>query len=284
MCEPRQGGEFRLKRKKEEIDFCENTLKPLFEAIPFLESVKYRHGTNEFGKDFTFSYINPLNQRMNAGVQVKWGDIRGSSNSIISKIVNQIETAFGVPYKNKPEEGQQYYLKELYFICSGEYKNNAVEIIERMLKKCYNVHFLDGSDVAFLRELVAHHKTEHRLEERRTLNALLIEIDQNIKIAGEIIRGTDTWIKNKTHLLLRYRLNCIEKALELKVPNLILKGFIDEWNNLTVQNNLLNEIALVPVEDHKKGSKEIVCANAKKDIKRLLSLKSDINAYLESIE
>ncbi len=98
--------------------------------IPHIFNLKYRHNNMEFGKDFTFSYFNPLNQRVNVGFQAKWGDIRGSSTSLIREIVDQIKVAFKVPYKNKPDD-KQLYLNELYIVCSGEFKNNAIEIIDK---------------------------------------------------------------------------------------------------------------------------------------------------------
>jgi hypothetical protein len=140
-----------MKRKKKEMEFCENTLKPILEAMPHIEHLKYRHGKMEFGKDFTFSYVNPLNQRINVGWQAKWGDIKGSSTTLISKIVDQIRTAFGTSYNNKPHD-TKLCLNELYLVCSGKFTDNAIKIIEDELERKYNVHFLDGSDIADLRK------------------------------------------------------------------------------------------------------------------------------------
>lgn len=141
------------KRKKEEVEYCKNVLKPLFESMSHIYSLHYRHGNTEFGKDFTFYYYNPLNQRINVGIQAKWGDIRGSSTSIVTKLYNQIRVAFSVPYNDKPDR-EKLYLNEIYLICSGKYTRNAIEIIEEMfVEKRYNIHYLDGSDIKALRAI-----------------------------------------------------------------------------------------------------------------------------------
>lgn len=248
------------RRKKKEVEFCEKTLEPLFEPMsPYISNLRYRHGNMEFGKDFTFSYINALNQRVNVGIQAKWGDIKGSSKSLISGIVDQIKVAFKVPYKNKPE-GQELYLNELYIVCSGEYKHNAIEIIERALEKNYNVHFLDRSDITDLRKKVAIRKTREKAETKRALGALLIELAQNIEMAKKIDRDSEEHIQKKRHFLTRYRLNCLEKVLELDVDDKwILDDGVILWNNLTIQNNLLDEIGFFPWNRRMEGRKQEDC-------------------------
>ena len=62
----------KMKRSKKEIDFCKKELKPILKALgPQILNLRYRHGNLEFGKDFTFSYVNPLNERVNVGFQAK---------------------------------------------------------------------------------------------------------------------------------------------------------------------------------------------------------------------
>ena len=275
-----------MKRRKEEIEFCIKTLKPLLEAMsPHISNLRYRHGNMEFGKDFTFSYINPLNQRVNVGFQAKWGDIKGSSTSLIREVVDQCKVAFKVPYKNKPD-GQELFLNELYIVCSGEFKNNAIEIIGRALEKNFNVLFLDGSDIADLRNKVLIRKTKEKTETKRALNAILLELDQNNEMAKNIRALADEYIEKKKHFLTRYRLNCLEKMLELDIDDRkILDTAVILWRNLTIQNNLLNEIALVVTsEELRKKVKRTVWENAKNDIKGIENLKKYVASYLDSLE
>ena len=86
------------KRNQREIQFLEKTLYPILEAMsPNITDLKYRHGNMEFGKDFTFSYTNPLNQRINVGIQAKWGDVTGKAAEV-KDITSQVDLAFTVPY------------------------------------------------------------------------------------------------------------------------------------------------------------------------------------------
>jgi hypothetical protein len=272
-----------MKREKKEMEFCENTLKPILEAMPHIERLKYTHGNMEFGKDLTFSYVNPLNQRINVGWQAKWGDIKGSSTTLISKIVDQIRTAFGTSYDNKPYD-TKLYLNELYLVCSGKFRGNAIKIIEDILERKYNVHFLDGSDIADLRKKVTAHKTKEKIETERALNALLIELDQNINWAKEIYRDTEKTVQNKKHYLSRFRLNCLEKVLELDIDD---KWIRDEatiqWQILTVRNKNLDEIGLVLTSDeHKQKMKRDLGKNLREDTRRLEKFKEYITSYLKS--
>lgn len=252
---------------------------------PYIENLRYRHGNVEFGKDFTFSYVNPLNQRINVGLQAKWGDIKGSSTSLINEIVSQIEVAFKVPYKNKPDV-VEFYLNELYLVCSGKFRDNANEIIEKTLEKNYNVRFLDGSDITDLSKKVTIRKTKEKAETKRMLNALLIELDQNIKVAKEIDRKTEKLIQNQQHFLNRFRLNCLEKVLELDIDDkLLLNKAVIQWQNLTIRNKNLDEIGLLVTSgEEKEKMKRDIWETIKGDSRRLEKFKEYITSYLDSLE
>ena len=275
-----------MKRKPKEVGFCKQTLKPLLEAMsPYIENLRYRHGNIEFGKDFTFSYTNPLNQRINVGLQAKWGDVKGASKSVMKEIVDQIRIAFSVPYKNKPD-GQELYLNELYIVCSGKYRNNAIKIIERTLEKNYNVHFLDGSDIADLRKKATNRKTKEKIETKRTLNALLIELDQNIEVAKELDRKSEKYIQEKKHFMGSFRLNCLQKVLELDTDDTWILGQATiQWRNLTIQNNLLDEIrfGFSTAEDMERIKKRVE-DNSKTIIKELGNLRRYVASYLDSLK
>ena len=126
------------KRNQREIQFLEKTLYPILEAMsPNITDLKYRHGNMEFGKDFTFSYTNPLNQRINVGIQAKWGNVTGRAAEV-NAITSQVYLAFTVPYRNKPND-PHFFVNELYIVCSGRFTNNAIEAITRALEQKYNV-------------------------------------------------------------------------------------------------------------------------------------------------
>lgn len=274
-----------MKRKLKEIEFCKKVLKPLLEAMsPYIENLRYRHGNWEFGKDFTFSYINPLNQRINVGFQAKWGDVKGSSTSLMREIVDQIKVAFKVPYKNKPD-GQELYLNELYLICSGKYTDNAIAIIEKTLERNFNVHFLDGSDTEHLRNKIALRNTTEKVETKRALSALLIELDQNIRMAKGMNNLMGEYIQKKKHFLNNYRLNCLQKVLELDIGDKwILDEAVIQWNNLTIQNNLLDQIRLaLTSEEMLDERKKRLWDNLKGDIKGLENFRKYVASYLDSL-
>lgn len=268
-------------RTSQEIEYCKSVVHPLLQATRSLQRVKYRHGNTEFGKDFTFSYLNPLSTRVNCGVQVKYGDISGESNRLITDLVNQIPVAFSVPYKDTPLESDEY-INELYIICSGKYTNNAITIIESQLgSNKYNVHFWDGEKVLELRERVLTAGREEVRDVQQALNALLIEIDHNIAMAKEIVETTDNFVEEQKHTLLNYRLNCLERVLGTNIDDKwIIDEAIVEWRNLTIDNNLMSDIRMHGGAERKKLLKE----HNENNIKNLGKLRSYIVQYLQKIQ
>jgi hypothetical protein len=275
-----------MTRKLEETEYYQKVLKPLFETmLPYIENLRYRHGNMEFGKDFTFSYFNPLNQRVDVGIQVKWGDIVGSSTTLMTDLVSQIEVAFKVPYKNKPE-GQELFLNELYIVCSGKYTDNAITIIEKILEKNFNVSFLDGSDIELLRSKFAQRRGREKSETRRALNALLIELDQNIKMAKEIDSKMEEYIQKKMHPLTDFRLNCLQKVLELDIDDKwILDEAVIQWTNLTIDNNRLEHIRLgFTGEEDVKERKKALWGNIKAEVVGLENFRKYVASYLDGLQ
>lgn len=243
--------------------------------------MKYRHGNIEFGKDFTFSYLNPLAVWINCGVQVKYGDITGNSNRLITDLVNQIPIAFSVPYKDVPSESDNY-INELYIICSGNYKDNAIRIIEsQLLPYKYSIHFWDGERVSNLRERVLITSTEASRDIQQVLNLLLIELEFNIDTAKDIVNLSDTYIKEKKHYLLNFKLDCLERTLESNIDDdFIIKESGIEWRNLTIANSLLSEIRIHGSARNKLQLKE----NSEDTIKNLTCFKNRVIKYLKKIQ
>lgn len=270
----------RKKRPSNEIEYCKSTVYPLLQATKGLQRVKYRHGNTEFGKDFTFSYVNPLDVWINCGVQVKYGDVTGSSNRIITDLVNQIPVAFSVPYKDVPSESDNY-IDELYIICSESYKDNAIRIIESQLLRKYSIQFWDGEHVSNLREKVLIASTEASRDIRLVLNSLLIEIELNIDTAKHIVNQTDTYIEEKRHSLMNYKLDCLERTLGSNIgDDWITDEANIEWRNLTIGNNLLSAIRMYSTAKRKLKLK----ANSVADIKNLTNFKNHIIEYLKKIQ
>ncbi|MCJ7430060.1 hypothetical protein MUO83_02435 [Candidatus Bathyarchaeota archaeon] len=275
-----------MTRKLQEIGYCQNVLNPLFETmLPYIENLRYRHGNMEFGKDFTFSYVNPLNQRVNVGIQAKWGDIAGSSTSLVDEIVSQIKVAFSVPYKNKPD-GQELHLNELYIVCSGKFTDNAITIIENTLERDFNVSFLDGSDMELLRRKFAQRIEAEKSETRRALNALLIELDQNIGMAKAIDSQMEEYIQKNMHFLTSFRLNCLQRVLELDIDDKwILDEAVIQWTNLTIDNNRLEQIRLsLTGKERLKMRKKTLWDDIKRDITNLEDLRKYVASYLERLQ
>lgn len=60
-------------------------------------TVKFNHGTKEFGKDYLLSEATKFNIRY-YGVQDKADNVDGGVNSKIDEIISQIQDAFLMPF------------------------------------------------------------------------------------------------------------------------------------------------------------------------------------------
>lgn len=107
--------------------FTIEILIPLLKRMNF-SSVKYNHGTREFGKDILFSERDKFGSVKHYGVQVKAGDINGKVNSQIDEIIGQIDDCFSVPIKEFGTDNN-VFLSEIYIIISGKFTSNAIEKI-----------------------------------------------------------------------------------------------------------------------------------------------------------
>jgi len=135
--------------------FCRKVLAPLLKYMGFLQ-VRYTHGPTEFGKDFTFSEMNPFGIYRHYALQAKAGDIRGNVHSEIQEIVNQLHLAFGMPYKELNDLNTIRYISTFVVAISGEFKGNAKSIIFNMIPDDRKgaVHFLDKEAIL---ELIGKH-------------------------------------------------------------------------------------------------------------------------------
>ncbi len=107
--------------------FCEEVLAPLLRRMQFV-SVRYTQGDREYGKDFTFSEITAFGTMRHYGLQAKAGDITGEVNSVIDKIVGQVDDAFKMPYYDL-SSAEPRYISTFIVAASGRFTANAREKI-----------------------------------------------------------------------------------------------------------------------------------------------------------
>jgi len=121
--------------------FSELYLKQFFRKLNF-ENVIYNHGCLEYGKDFILITSNNFRVKEYYGVQVKAGDLSGKANTSMREIVNQIDTAFSVPFRIN---NQDVFMSKVIIVISGSFTNQAKERIKSELEpyKYANVMFID---------------------------------------------------------------------------------------------------------------------------------------------
>lgn len=137
------GMSWRKEYESDESFFCTEVLSPLLRRMGFM-SVRYCHGTREYGKDFTFSELTPFGQLKHYGLQAKAGNVSGEVNSDIDKLIGQIKDAFSMPYYEVGSR-EPRYISVFVIAISGRFTENAKEkIIEKMPKGAIgSVYFLD---------------------------------------------------------------------------------------------------------------------------------------------
>lgn len=121
------GSIWKKEYEKDEKLFCTEILYPLFRKMNFLD-VRFTHGTQEFGKDFTFSELTSFGNLRHYGVQVKAGNMSGSVKSDIDEILGQIDDAFSIPYF-EVSANEERRINTFIIAISGNFTNNAKEKI-----------------------------------------------------------------------------------------------------------------------------------------------------------
>ena len=140
--------------ESDESLLCTEVLAPLLRRMGFM-TVRYRHGTKEYGKDFTFSELTPFGQMRHYGLQAKAGNVSGEVNSDIDKLIGQIKDAFSMPYYEVGSKEARFI--SVYVIAiSGLFTQNAKEkIVEKIPKGIIgSVYFLDREMII---ELIERH-------------------------------------------------------------------------------------------------------------------------------
>lgn len=129
--------------EQDEKMFCSEVLIPLFRRMGFM-SVRYRHGTKEYGKDITFSEQTSFGSYRHYGVQAKVGDISGEASAQIDDILGQLSDAFSMPYWELGSK-EARYISTFIIAISGHFTENAREKIAEKVPKGVlgSVYFLD---------------------------------------------------------------------------------------------------------------------------------------------
>lgn len=143
---------WREEYETDESLFCTEVLAPLLRRMGF-NSVRYRHGTREYGKDFTFSELTPFGHLRNYALQAKAGNISGGVNSDIDELIGQLEDAFSMPYYELGSKDPRY-ISTFVIAISGRFTGNAKEkIVEKTPTGVMgSVYFLDRESIGELIE------------------------------------------------------------------------------------------------------------------------------------
>jgi hypothetical protein len=116
-------------------------------------AVRYTHGTQEYGKDFTFSELTKFGELRHYGLQAKAGNISGKVNSQIDEILGQINDAFSMPYYELGSKDARY-ISVFMVAISGSFTENAKQkLVEKIPKGAIgSVYFIDKEKILELVE------------------------------------------------------------------------------------------------------------------------------------
>jgi len=120
--------------KKPEDRFRKEVLDPLLRHMGYID-VRNRHGTDEYGRDFTFSWTTPSGELLHFGLQAKAGNISGKANSDIDTLFSQLTRAFDMSYHEPPYNVEKRYISVFIIAISGEFTREAQKIIQERLPK-----------------------------------------------------------------------------------------------------------------------------------------------------
>lgn len=145
--------------EKNEDRFCQEVLEPLLHRMGF-QSIRYTHSNRrEHGRDFIFAYHTPFHEPIYFGLQAKKGRIGGGSITKIREILDQIETAFTVPFRYEPATAKSdIYIACMIIAISGEFTDDALDKIQAGLPQhrfpVGSIYFWDKPRII---NLISHH-------------------------------------------------------------------------------------------------------------------------------
>ncbi len=137
------GAVWRKEYETKEDLYCTDILYPLLRKMGYID-VRYRHGTKEYGKDFTFSEQTKFGNLRHFGLQAKAGNLRGNVNADIDEIIGQLNDAFSMSY-HEISANETRQISTFIVAISGQYTNNAKEKIIQKTPKHFlgSVYFID---------------------------------------------------------------------------------------------------------------------------------------------
>jgi len=167
-----------------EEGFREQFIKPLLVRLGFV-GISNQHGSQEFGKNYVFSEIDPFGQQRHYAIQAKHLETIGQGREV-DGLVNQIEQCFYVEYTVPFAPTERRRVSSVYVFNSGEITANAEKLMRSELKKEFeaNVRFFGGHHL----EIIANSAALRRSEELRPrLIALRNELNQNMNLWRSIV-------------------------------------------------------------------------------------------------
>lgn len=137
------GAVWRKEFETNEDSYCTDILYPLLRKMGYID-VRYRHGTKEYGKDFTFSEQTKFGNLRHFGLQAKAGNLRGNVNADIDEIIGQLNDAFSMSY-HEISANETRQISTFIVAISGQYTANAKEKIIQKTPKHFlgSVYFID---------------------------------------------------------------------------------------------------------------------------------------------
>lgn len=162
-------------RSLREEDFTSDYVLPMLKAR--YRGVYYTHSKDEYGRDVLFWTIDEMGDRKDRAVQVKVGNITGSTKQV-QEIISQAKAAFTNPIID--ESNIKRNICELYVITSGKISDRAKRQIYNGLEHPYRsvISFWNGERVLqeireIDREFVMEYSQWERLMSKIGLHELL---------------------------------------------------------------------------------------------------------------
>lgn len=142
-----EGFQWKNDYETSEAAFCLEVLHPLLRKMGFI-SIRYTHGTKEFGKDFTFSQLTEFGTLRHYGLQAKAGNVNGGVNSSIDELIGQVQDAFSMPY-HEVSANEQRYISTFIIAISGTFTDNAKNKIANKIPQGLvgSILFLDKDSI-----------------------------------------------------------------------------------------------------------------------------------------
>jgi hypothetical protein len=186
--------------------------------IPFLHRLGFRiawdsHGNRENGRDMIFAGIDPFNDLLYFGMQVKFLETLSGGDS--RELANDVVEAFRCPFKDN-KRGVEGNISRFYILNGG---NIADGVAERVRGEVIgrgiiapNIRFIDGKELMTLCKWATYNRG---FFVREQLTGLLLELMTNQRIMAASEKELDLYVnKSGPYPLIRYRLDALSAYLQ----------------------------------------------------------------------